>query len=370
MGIGAELAFADVSKRFGQVLAVDRLSLDVAPGEFLTILGASGSGKTTALNMVAGFLSLSGGEILIGGRPISGVPIERRNIGMVFQGYALFPHLTVRENVGFPLRMRHRPGAEIRRKVDAVLELVHLGDYADRYPRQLSGGQRQRVALARGIVFDPPLLLMDEPLGALDLKLREQMQGEIKRLHREIGCTVLYVTHDQGEAMSLSDRIVIMHRGRIVQTGTPEQIYDRPNSRFAAEFVGETNILPLPAGAAEGVPVTPALVRASLAQPAGERRPWALSIRPDAWRRVASDAAGSDEVLLPGEVEQVQFLGDVVRYAVRVEGRSLTVKEPRRLGAASVAVGDRVNIAVACRDMVLVRDEALQDEAVGDAAAG
>ena len=360
MGIGAELGFAEVSKRFGPLLAVDRLSLDVAPGEFLTILGASGSGKTTALNMVAGFLTLSEGEIRLGGRPISRVPIERRNIGMVFQGYALFPHLTVAENVGFPLRMRHLPRAEIDSKVRAVLELVHLGDYAQRFPRQLSGGQRQRVALARGIVFDPPLLLMDEPLGALDLKLREQMQGEIKRLHREIGCTVLYVTHDQGEAMSLSDRIVIMNRGRIVQTGTPEQIYDRPGSRFAAEFVGETNILPLPVDAVAPGAVTPALVLACLAEPAEARRPWALSVRPDAWRRVAPGSpAAPEELRLKGSVEQVQFLGDVVRYAVRLEGgRGLTVKEPRRLGAASAAVGDEVNIAVACRDMVLVRDEA------------
>jgi putative spermidine/putrescine transport system ATP-binding protein len=244
--------------------------------------------------------------------------------------------------------------------------MVHLAEYAERYPRQLSGGQRQRVALARGIVFDPPLLLMDEPLGALDLKLREQMQGEIKRLHREIGCTVLYVTHDQGEAMSLSDRIVIMHRGRIVQTGTPEQIYDRPNSRFAAEFVGETNILPLPADVPEGAAITPELVRASLAAPSAADRPWALSVRPDAWRRVPAMTGGGDEVVLPGQVEQVQFLGDVVRYAVRVgPDRSLTVKEPRRLGAASAAVGERVNIAVACRDMVLVRDEAVRDTAAG-----
>jgi putative spermidine/putrescine transport system ATP-binding protein len=220
------------------------VELTVQDGEFVTFLGPSGSGKTTTLMMVAGLLQPTGGEILLRGTPLAPLPPYRRNIGMVFQQYALFPHLTASRNVAFPLEMRRVPKAEIGRRVAAALRLVGLPDHGDRLPSELSGGQQQRVALARAIVFEPPLLLMDEPLGALDKKLRDQMQVEISRLHRELQVSVLYVTHDQEEALVMSDRIAVFNRGRIEQIGAPKALYERPRTRFVADFIGNSSFLP------------------------------------------------------------------------------------------------------------------------------
>src|SRR4029077_6008349 len=226
----------------GKANAVDDISIDIARGEFVTFLGPSGSGKTTTLLMIAGFEMPSGGSIALDGRDLALSKPYQRNIGMVFQNYALFPHMTARKNVTFPLRMRRFARHEIDGGAAQMLALVGLKSFAERYPRELSGGQQQRVALARGLVFDPDVVLLDEPLGALDKNLREQMQVEIKRIHRELGITMIYVTHDQTEAMTMSDRIAVFSNGRLAQMGTPLDVYQRPANRFVAEFVGDSNL--------------------------------------------------------------------------------------------------------------------------------
>src|SRR5882672_4695501 len=240
---GAAVGLSGVEKRFGTVGAVRGISIDIRSGEFLTLLGPSGSGKTTTLMMIAGFETPTAGDIAIDGKSVVAMPPYRRNIGMVFQNYALFPHLTVEENIGFPLKQRGVARAERARLVGEALELVQLPGYGARYPRQLSGGQQQRVALARAIVFKPRLLLMDEPLGALDKQLRESLQLEMRRLHADLGITFIYVTHDQEEALTMSDRIAVMNVGLVAQVGRPEDLYDRPSSRFVASFIGESNFL-------------------------------------------------------------------------------------------------------------------------------
>src|SRR4029077_9640644 len=227
----------------GKSNAVDDISIDIARGEFVTFLGPSGSGKTTTLLMIAGFEIPSGGSIALDGRDLALSKPYQRNIGMVFQNYALFPHMTAQKNVTFPLRMRRFARHEIDGRAAKMLALVGLTSFAERYPRELSGGQQQRVALARGLVFDPDVVLLDEPLGALDKNLREQMQVEIKRIHREVGITMIYVTHDQTEAMTMSDRIAVFRDGRIEQVGSPLEVYHRPANRFVGEFVGDSNFL-------------------------------------------------------------------------------------------------------------------------------
>ncbi|MBW0370815.1 ABC transporter ATP-binding protein [Ensifer adhaerens] len=238
----AEVRYVGVSKTYGALQpAIAELDLEIRAGEFLTLLGPSGSGKTTALNLLAGFQSPSSGSILVDGIDVGALPPHKRNIGVVFQHYALFPHMTVRENIAYPLRQRKVPKTEIERLVSEALRMVALESFGGRMPRQLSGGQQQRVAVARAIVFRPRLLLMDEPLGALDRKLRESVQLELKRIHRELGVTVVFVTHDQEEALVMSDRIAIFNAGRIQQIGTASELYDTPSSQFVAEFLGESN---------------------------------------------------------------------------------------------------------------------------------
>lgn len=240
---GAAISISRLSKRYGDGQpAVDAIDLDVQPGEFLTLLGPSGSGKTTTLNMIAGFVAVDEGEILVDGEPIYALPPHRRNIGMVFQHYALFPHMSVGDNVAYPLRQRRVPKQQRLQLVDEALATVGLGDLARRMPRQLSGGQQQRVALARAIVYRPRVLLMDEPLGALDKKLRDLLQLEIKRIHADLGTTFVYVTHDQDEALVLSDRIAVFNKGRIEQLGTAHDLYENPKTVFVAQFLGESSI--------------------------------------------------------------------------------------------------------------------------------
>ncbi|AOO85077.1 ABC transporter ATP-binding protein [Bosea vaviloviae] len=240
--VEGKLVIEGLCKRYGATTALEPSSLSVTEGEFLTLLGPSGSGKTTLLQLICGLVEASEGRVVIDGRDQSRMPVHQRDIGLVFQHYALFPHLTVAENIAFPLKMRRRPAAEIARRVEDALAMVHLGPLAKRFPRELSGGQQQRVALARCFVYQPSIILMDEPLGALDKKLREHMQIEIKRLHRESGATIVYVTHDQEEALALSDRICLMNHARIEQLGTPREIYERPRTAFAADFIGISNI--------------------------------------------------------------------------------------------------------------------------------
>ena len=243
----AFLRLCNVVKSYdGMVNAVDDISIDIARGEFLTFLGPSGSGKTTTLMMIAGFQEITSGTIEIEGQSLARKRPYERNIGMVFQSYALFPHMTAAQNIAFPLRMRRLPKAEIEQGVKKVLDLVGLGKFAGKRPREMSGGQQQRVALARSIVFNPDVLLLDEPLGALDRNLREQMQVEIKRIHREVGITTIYVTHDQTEAMTMSDRIAVFGEGKVRQIAPPKEIYNRPTSRFVGEFIGDSNFFEAP----------------------------------------------------------------------------------------------------------------------------
>ena len=232
-----------LSKNFGEFSAVEDVNLHIRRGEFLTILGPSGSGKTTLLMIIAGFLEATTGDIQFDGLSIMSLRPEKRNFGMVFQGYALFPHMTVRQNIAYPLEVRKGARDEIVKRVDEMLELVQLETFGDRLPRQLSGGQQQRVALARALIFDPLVLLLDEPLGALDKKLRSNVQTQLKHLHRKVGKTFVYVTHDQEEALSMSDRVVIMNHGRVVQVGSPQELYERPSTVFASKFIGKSNIL-------------------------------------------------------------------------------------------------------------------------------
>ncbi len=237
------LAITGLVKRYGTVEAVAGIDLEIQRGEFLTLLGPSGSGKTTLLMMIAGFQDATAGDILLDGRSIVATPAEKRNFGMVFQGYALFPHMSVRDNIGYALSVRKRPRREIAGRVEEMIDLVQLQGMEDRLPAQLSGGQQQRVALARALAFAPPVLLLDEPLGALDRKLRIEVQAQLKDLHERVGTTFIYVTHDQEEALSMSDRVVIMQSGRIEQVGTPQELYSRPRTRFAATFLGKSNFL-------------------------------------------------------------------------------------------------------------------------------
>jgi putative spermidine/putrescine transport system ATP-binding protein len=358
-GVGrGRLTLSSLTKRYPGTTAVDAIDLEVGSGEFVTLLGPSGSGKTTTLMMVAGFTPPSNGEVAIDDRPITGMPPERRNIGVVFQNYALFPHMAVFDNVAFPLRMRRRPKAEIRAKVERALGLVHLAGLAERLPRQLPGGQQQRVALARALVFDPGLLLMDEPLGALDRNLREQMKLEIKRIHRDVGVTVLYVTHDQEEALTMSDRVALMNRGRIEQLGSAEDLYERPANRFVAEFIGESNLL---AGRVEATGGRPVLVTAAgarlpgspgrLALRAGET--CTLMVRPE---KIVIGPAGTDpDGGLAGMVEEVVYVGEFTRYRVRVApDTDVSVKTPNTHEAFRAKPGDRVQLRWAAADAYLV----------------
>lgn len=237
----SKVVLRNVNKSYGGINVVNDVNLEIAHGEFVTILGASGSGKTTCLRMVAGFITPDSGNILLGDEDVTRVAPQKRNTAMVFQQYALFPHLTVAQNVQFGLRVRRMNRSEADRRTRDALKLVHLDEFGHRYPKQLSGGQRQRVALARAVVIEPRVLLLDEPLGALDLKLREELQSEIKRVQQALGITTLFVTHDQGEALSMSDRVVVMRNGRIVQVAPPEELYSRPATEYVANFVGRTN---------------------------------------------------------------------------------------------------------------------------------
>ncbi|EPX83694.1 ABC-type spermidine/putrescine transport system, ATPase component [Rubellimicrobium thermophilum DSM 16684] len=302
-------------KTYGPVVATEHVELSIKEGEFMTFLGPSGSGKSTTLYILAGFQDPDTGDIRLRGRSILGVPSHKRNIGMVFQRYTLFPHLSVGENVAFPLRVRRLPQAEITRKVRRALELVRLGGFEERKPASLSGGQQQRVALARALVYDPPVLLMDEPLSALDKKLREEIQYEIRRIHRETGVTILYVTHDQEEALRLSDRIAIFNAGRIEQVGTGAELYTSPATHFVADFIGDSSFLDGTIAAVEGRCADLRLGDGTLARriplhaPGRPGQRAELMLRPE--RIELSPDPGPDGASLPVLVQDVTFLGNI-----------------------------------------------------------
>jgi putative spermidine/putrescine transport system ATP-binding protein len=360
------LVLRGLRKVFGTTPAVDGVDLDVRRGEFVTLLGPSGSGKTTTLRMVAGFTSPSGGSIEIDGQDMTSVPPYRRDVGMVFQNYALFPHMTAAQNVAFPLRMRRQPRAEIDRRVTEALRLVKLAGLGDRYPRQLSGGQQQRIALARAVVFEPRLLLMDEPLGALDRKLRESLQLEILRVSRELGATVLYVTHDQEEALVMSDRIAIFSAGRIEQLGSGEDLYDRPASLFVADFIGESNILrgTYEADGTDGGWMTRGPSRWRVGRAAAERAALqagaaaALVIRPERTRIVdVGDSASTDANAVAATVGEVLNLGPDTKIELMLEGgQRVAVREPRFGAGRELQRGDRVRLSWSVDDGLLVAD--------------
>lgn len=308
---GVGVRFESLAKRYNDLYAVDGVNLDVAPGEFLSILGPSGSGKTTVLMLIAGFVSPSSGRLLLGDQDISRIPPHKRDIGVVFQNYALFPHLDVRRNVAFPLEVRKVAKDEITRRVAWALERVHMSQYADRRVSQLSGGQQQRVALARAIVFEPRALLMDEPLAALDRNLRVDMQQEIRSLQRSLGQTVIYVTHDQEEALNLSDRVAVMDHGRLQQVDTPKNLYLRPANPFVAGFFGEANLF---RGNAEaGAFVTESGARLPLARSA--RGKAVLCVRPE--MIVFGDKQKDGFPNLEGTVVETRFQGSILRISLR-----------------------------------------------------
>ncbi|GAB3052449.1 ABC transporter ATP-binding protein [Sediminivirga luteola] len=311
---GRSVRLSGLSKHYGDFAAVDGIDMDIRAGELLTLLGASGSGKTTTLSMIAGFTTPTEGTVLIDGEEITRVPPHKRNLGMVFQHYSLFPHMNVRTNVEFPLKQRGVPKAERRRRAMEALEVVELAHRAQARVTELSGGQQQRIALARALVFSPSVLLMDEPFGALDRALREKMQMEVRRIHRELGVTVVFVTHDQQEALTLSDRIAVFERGRIEQVGTPEDLYERPASLHVATFLGESNLLP---GTVDGgVFVTRSGSRLSAGS--AENGPATLVVRPEHVRVQPATGTGAGIAATVGEV--VYLGADKRLVAVTADG--------------------------------------------------
>jgi iron(III) transport system ATP-binding protein len=340
----------DLTKRYGEVAAVEGLSLDVEPGEMVALLGPSGCGKTTTLRLVAGFLTPEAGEIWVGDRclssPAAVVPPERRQMAMIFQSYALWPHMTVARNVGYGLRLRKGiDRADRGRRVSEMLAAVRLAGFESRYPGELSGGQQQRVAVARALVVEPEILLLDEPLSNLDANLREEMRFEIRRLHEAFGITTLYVTHDQAEAMVISDRIAVLHRGRVAQVGSAEDLFLRPRTRFVAEFIGKTNVVD--AVAAGPDTVTHGDLRLRVA--ATDLRPGtavAVSIRPHQVELGSDGAASGSAVnVVKGTIQRASYLGDAVDYEVGVDGTDvvLRVSAPPALRRLP---GDRVSLAI------------------------
>src|SRR5262245_26486030 len=342
--------FVNVQKSYdGETLVIKHLNLDIAKGEFLTLLGPSGSGKTTTLLMLAGFEPATDGEIFLNGQPINRMPPHRRGIGMVFQNYALFPHMTVNENLAFPLQVRRLSKAEIEQRVKTALEMVELPGFGNRRPSQLSGGQQQRIAVARALVFDPDLVLMDEPLGALDKQLREQMQYEIRHLHERLGITVVYVTHDQVEALTMSDRIAVFNDGVLQQLSTPAELYERPQNSFVAQFIGENNRLP---GVVHDIGSNGSctvrlesgeLVNASAVKVAKKGDRTLLSLRPE---RVKIDpVANGNANVIHGSIEELIYLGDHVRTRLTVAGQSDSiVKIPNNTDRPDLKEGMKVRI--------------------------
>ena len=357
---GASVRCENLRKTFGAVKAVDDVSFEIGGGEFVTLLGPSGSGKTTTLMMIAGFEVPSDGDILINDRSVAAVQPRSRDIGMIFQNYALFPHMTVYQNVAFPLRMRGREDQETRHRVRVALETVGLTGYDNRFPRQLSGGQQQRVAFARAIVFDAPLLLMDEPLGALDKQLRQRLQLEVKRIQRDLGVTVIYVTHDQEEALIMSDRIILMNDARIAQMGTPSELYDRPVDKFVASFLGESNMLHGRVDQSQGdegsMTLNGRVVTGQVAAGLGAGDPALLVVRPEKIH-LADGHSDMRTNRLSGQVLESIYVGDHLRVVVGLEGgEQLVVKHPTYFGGRNINIGDIVEVGWHPADTRILRE--------------
>jgi len=349
-GRGHNLTLTGITHRFGDFVAIDNVSLDIRAGELLALLGPSGCGKSTLLRIVSGFIRQTQGTILFDNERVDHLPPNRRGVGIVFQNYALFPHMSVRRNVAYGLEAHHWPRARIPTRVQEMLELVHMGAFAERLPRQLSGGQQQRVALARCLAVDPKILMLDEPFGALDKNLRLDMQIEVKRLQREYGITTILVTHDQEEALSMADRIAVMNRGRIEQVASPTDIYDRPATLFVNQFVGTTNLLPgriVASGAVRTeIAVAGGVLRISPAEfPEGASV--VVSVRPEQWRIAPDEASGR----LTGTVKIVMPLGPQVIYDVEMpDGIAIKISQSREASAAAYASGSSIHFAPVSED--------------------
>ncbi len=363
-----EVKLEQVSKYFGEMVAVKDFSLDVAPGEFLFLLGPSGAGKTTVLRMIGGYELPTAGKISIAGQDITRLPVHRRNIGMVFQSYALFPHMTVAQNVAFGLKMRRVPRAEITRLVAEALELVELSGLDRRLPGQLSGGQQQRVALARAMVYRPGLLLLDEPLANLDRRLRDTMRVELKRLQRRIGITTIMVTHDQEESLSMADRVVLMHRGHLEQAGTPPEIYSQPATPFTAAFIGEMNVIRGEVRELEGNFARVKAGGLEFLVPSSEKAQAGMEVticlRAE---RAKIFPPGSENLEIEGTnifeagVEFVTYLGAATLYLVRPANSPTLIKvlEPNAAGMALYRLGDKVSLSWPVGSVICFFDEAL-----------
>jgi iron(III) transport system ATP-binding protein len=346
-----------LTKRYGHVGAVADLDLTVRPGELVALLGPSGCGKTTTLRLVAGFLAPDSGEIRVGDRVLSSptvvIPPERRRMAMIFQSYALWPHMTVAQNVAYGLRFAGVPRPERERRVEAMLQVVQLGGYGARYPGELSGGQQQRVAVARALVVEPEILLLDEPLSNLDASLREEMRFEIRRLHEQFGITTLYVTHDQAEAMVISDRVAVLREGRVVQAGAPRELFEQPRTRFVAEFIGKTNLIDAVADGPASVARGGLRLRVA-ADGLTEQAPAVVSIRP---HQIVLDPAGAGAPagpnVLAGSVIRASYLGDTVDYQVRLEGSDVVLRVTGP-APARVRAGELVAVTVPPEACVLL----------------
>ncbi|MGP3963002.1 ABC transporter ATP-binding protein [Nonomuraea sp. 3N208] len=354
---GKALSVVALRKTYGDVVAVDEASMEITAGEFVTFLGASGSGKTTTLMMIAGFCEPDSGTITVGGRDVTRLAPQKRNLGFVFQQYLLFPHMTVGENVAFPLQLRGVPKGEIRRRVGETLEIAGLSGFGGRKPRELSGGQQQRVALCRALVYRPPVILMDEPLGALDKKLRDQLQVEIKTIQQELGLTVIYVTHDQEEALVMSDRIAVMRNGLIEQFDTPRELFERPRTPFVADFLGAANFLP---GRVEQQTDAHTMVRLDRSGGLLKTRrhelatgvPVKVAVQPGRLRVCAPD-----DGFCTGTVESATYVGSVVRAGVRVDGGDSPLLRLEVPAGRGPVTGERVGISADPDDVNLFPGE-------------
>jgi spermidine/putrescine transport system ATP-binding protein len=364
-----DLQLEDVVKGFGDVRAVDGISLEVGRGEFFSLLGPSGCGKTTTLRLVAGFEQPDAGRILLSGNDVTGVPPNQRRVNTVFQHYALFPHLSVADNVAYGLKQAKVGGAELDKRLDEALRTVRLEELRKRKPRELSGGQQQRVALARALINEPTVLLLDEPLAALDLKLRKAMQQELKKLQERVGITFIYVTHDQEEALTLSDRIAVMNNGRILQLGSPSEIYERPRTRFVADFIGQTNFFEGVVESEDGgvVVVRTAdgiLIRCARTEPATKGAGVAVSVRPE---KISPTNGSHDQAnTLDGTLVRRTYLGDLLQHHVLLTGgRELTVQRQNdpEDAAARWQMGDRVRVSWDLHSSLLLElDQPFLDE--------
>jgi putative spermidine/putrescine transport system ATP-binding protein len=348
--MSAALDILHLCRQYGRVQALHDVSLHISPGEFVTLLGPSGSGKSTILKLLAGFEQPTSGDVRIDGNSVVHVPPHRRGIGMVFQNYALFPHMTVGDNIAFPLRVRNLSENEITEKVARVVDITRLRNFEQRFPRELSGGQQQRVALARAIVFDPKVLLMDEPLGALDKHLREQLKFEIKRIQQEFQMTVLYVTHDQDEALVMSDRIVVLRDGRLKQVASPQELYARPRNKFIASFIGEANVIPCAAKDGRLLLTDGSALPAIHPSNAEQEECW-LMIRPELVDIEYEARPGT----LRGRLRQVVFLGEVTRYVVDVGNAAVTSKKQNR-DCPALIVGQDIFLGWRPQDAIILRD--------------